>query len=70
MTTVTSTKVDSMTRKSQLELALLLPEIPDRSDACVRRLIDSLVTQAEPKVREVEAAKAKRRSAVRFGTAP
>lgn len=42
----------------------------DEVAAVARRLIDSLVTQAEPKVREVEAAKAKRRSAVRFGTAP
>ena len=31
-----------MARKTQLELALLLPEIPDRSDACVQRLIDLL----------------------------
>ncbi len=34
-----------------------------------RRLVDSLVTQAEPKRREEEAAKAKARSAARFGTA-
>lgn len=32
-----------------------------------RRLLDSLVTQAEPKNREVEAAKARERSARRFG---
>ncbi len=31
-----------MARKTQLELGLLLPEIPDRSDACVQRLIDLL----------------------------
>ena len=42
MMTVTSTKVENMARKTQLELALLLPEIPDRSDACVQRLIDLL----------------------------
>ncbi len=42
MTTDTSTKIDNMTRKTQLELALLLPEIPDRRDACVQRLIDLL----------------------------
>ena len=42
----------------------------DEVAAVARRLIDSLVTQAEPKVREVEAAKAKLRSAARFGTAP
>jgi hypothetical protein len=32
-----------------------------------RRLIDSLETSAEPKNREVEAAKARERAAVRFG---
>ncbi|MEJ7590522.1 MAG: hypothetical protein WKF77_03175 [Planctomycetaceae bacterium] len=42
MTTDTSTKIDTITRKTQLELALLLPEIPDRRDACVQRLIDLL----------------------------
>ncbi len=31
-----------MARKTQLKLGLLLPEIPDRSDACVQRLIDLL----------------------------
>ena len=34
-----------------------------------RRLIDALVTQAEPRSRDAEAAKAKARSAARFGTA-
>jgi hypothetical protein len=33
-----------------------------------RELIDSLVTNAEPRYREVEATKAKARSAARFGT--
>lgn len=33
-----------------------------------RRLIDSLVTTAPPKNREIEAAKARRRAAERFGT--
>jgi hypothetical protein len=32
-----------------------------------RRLVDSLVTHAPPRDREVEAAKAKARAAVRFG---
>jgi hypothetical protein len=36
--------------------------------ASARELIASLVTIAEPRDREVEAAKAKARSAVRFGT--
>ena len=35
--------------------------------ASARRLIASLVTTAEPRDREVEAAKAKARSALRFG---
>ena len=35
--------------------------------ASARALIDSLVTNAEPRNREIEAAKAKARSAARFG---
>jgi hypothetical protein len=35
--------------------------------ASARRLIGSLVTSAEPRQREVEAAKARERSALRFG---
>ena len=35
--------------------------------AVARRLIASLVTSAEPRNREVEAAKAKARAAIRFG---
>ena len=35
--------------------------------AAARRLIDSLVTTAEPRDREVEAARARARAAVRFG---
>jgi hypothetical protein len=42
----------------------------DEVAAVARRLIDSLVTNAEPRQREIEAAKAKARSAMRFGTAP
>ena len=37
--------------------------------AVARRLIDDLVTSAEPRLREIEAAKAKARSAARFGQA-
>ena len=36
--------------------------------ATARELIDSLVTNAEPRYREAEFAKAKARSAVRFGS--
>ncbi len=38
--------------------------------ATARRLIQSLVTTAEPRTREAEAAKAKVRSALRFGGRP
>ena len=37
--------------------------------ASARELIDSLVTTAEPRDREIEAARAKARSAARFGVA-
>ena len=39
----------------------------DEVEAAARLLISSLVTNAEPRDREVEAKKAKERSAVRFG---
>ena len=38
--------------------------------AATQRLLDSLVTKAPPKNREVEAAKLKARAAKRFATAP
>jgi hypothetical protein len=41
----------------------------EETAAVARRLIDSLETTAPPKDREVEAAKAKERSRIRFGTA-
>ena len=37
--------------------------------AASRRLLESLVTSAPPRDREVEAAKARQRAAVRYGTA-
>lgn len=40
----------------------------DEVAAASRRLLDSLVTNAEPRDREVEAQKARARSAARFGT--
>ena len=39
----------------------------DEVAAAARRLVDSLTTTSEPRDREVEAAKAKARSAERFG---
>ena len=38
--------------------------------ATARRLIDSLVTTADPRDREIEAERAKARTAARFGSAP
>jgi hypothetical protein len=38
----------------------------DEVAAAAKRLVESLVTTAEPRLREVEAAKAKARSAMRF----
>ncbi len=40
----------------------------DKVEAAARELIDSLVTSAPPRNRELEAAKARLRSANRFGT--
>ena len=40
----------------------------DEVTAVARRLIDGLVTTSEPRNREVEAARARARNAVRFGT--
>lgn len=42
----------------------------DQIEAAARLLIDSLVTNAEPRDRIVEARKAKERNAVRFGPRP
>ena len=41
----------------------------DEVSAVATRLLESLVTTAEPRDREIEAARAKARNAVRFGTA-
>lgn len=40
----------------------------DEVTSVARRLLDSLVTEAEPRNREVEAAKAHQRAVKRFGT--
>ena len=42
----------------------------DEVAAVARTLIDGLATTSEPRNREVEAARARARNAVRFGTAP
>jgi hypothetical protein len=41
----------------------------DEVAAATQRLLDALVTTAPPRDREVEAARARARAAVRFGTA-
>lgn len=41
----------------------------DETAAVARRLLDSLVTSAEPKDREIEAERARARAAIRFGKA-
>ncbi len=62
-------KVSGFTKPSQAN-----DEAFERAVAAVqqatRDLVDALVTTAPPKDREVEAAKARERSARRFGTAP
>ena len=42
----------------------------DQVEAAARLLIDSLVTNAEPRDRDVEARRAKERNAARFGPRP
>ena len=62
-------KLSGFTRPSQdneVVFALAIGKI----EAATRELIDALVTSAPPRNREVEAVKAKRRSARRFGAAP
>lgn len=41
----------------------------DEVAAVARRLVDSLETNAPPKIREIEAEKARARAALRYGTA-
>jgi len=53
----------SAENKAAFELAV------DNVETVARALIDALVTSASPKNREAEAAKAKQRSAKRFGSA-
>lgn len=53
--------VPSKANEAAFELAV------EEVAASARKLIGSLVTHAEPRTREVEAAKARERAAVRFG---
>jgi hypothetical protein len=60
-------KLSGFTKPSQANEAAFEQAIDDVARVA-RRLVDSLVTSASPRDREVEAAKAKQRSAERFGT--
>jgi hypothetical protein len=59
-------KLSGFNHPSQANKAAFDRAIEDVAEAA-RRLIDSLVTTAEPRDREIEAARAKARSAARFG---
>ncbi len=62
-------KLSGFTRPSQANAAAFERAVDDVS-AVAKELLDSLVTQAPPRDREVEAAKARARSAKRFGRPP
>ena len=59
-------KVSGSTRPSQANQAAFDRAVAEVT-AATRRLLDGLVTSAPPKDREVEAAKARARAAVRYG---
>ena len=61
-------KLSGFTRPSKINEAAFEQAV-DEVSAVARRLIDSLVTSAPPKDREVEATRARERSAKRFGRA-
>jgi hypothetical protein len=60
-------RLSGFTRPSQMNQAALDRAV-DKVSRAARELIDSLVTTAPPRDREVEALKAKARSAERFGS--
>ena len=59
-------KVSGATRPSQANAAAFDRAVQEVAEA-TQRLLESLVTAAPPKDREVEAAKAKARAALRYG---
>jgi hypothetical protein len=61
-------KLSGFTAPSRANEAAFNRAVVDVS-AVARQLIDALVTNAEPRLREVEAAKARARSAARYGRA-
>lgn len=60
-------KVSGTTKPSQANEAAFARAV-DAVTEVTRRLLDELVTTAPPKDREVEAAKARERAALRYGT--
>jgi hypothetical protein len=62
-------KISGFTRPSQANEAAFDQAVDDVARAA-RTLIDSLSTNAPPKDREVEAAKARAKAARRYGTSP
>lgn len=60
-------KLSGFTRPSKAN-QLAFDRAVDKVSRAARELIDSLVTNAPPRDREIEASKAKVRSAERFGT--
>lgn len=61
-------KVSGSTRPSKVNEEAFAIAVREVAEA-TQRLLDHLTTQAPPKDREVEAARAKARAAVRYGTA-
>jgi Uncharacterized conserved protein len=59
-------KISGFTRPSAANEQAFQQAVDEVAEA-VRRLLDSLVTSAEPKNREQEAARARARSVARFG---
>jgi hypothetical protein len=60
-------KVSGAAKPSQVNEAAFARAV-DEVTAATQRLLDELVTTAAPKNREVEAAKARERAALRYGT--
>jgi hypothetical protein len=60
-------KLSGFTKPSRSNEAAFNAAIDDVAEVA-RRLVDALVTTAEPRNRDVEAAKAKARAAERYGT--
>jgi hypothetical protein len=60
-------KISGTTKPSQVNAAAFDRAVAEIA-AVSARLLDSLVTTAPPKDREVEAAKARERAALRYGT--